>query len=189
LMGMTSLRTLNLSQNAISNVSSLSQLTAITSLHLDRNRLRSLSGLEDMNRLQTLDISFNHELRSLDEIVPLNALTRLYASNCEIRTVPALSSSLVEIDLSSNNLKDISGLNGLRSLRVLDVSKNGIERLPSPIGFSALETINVEDNELSSLTLLKGCPALKKIHAFGNTITDPINTWSGSSVEVDWYRN
>jgi hypothetical protein len=189
LSGLTALRTLRLSQNAVSGVSPLSQLTAITSLDLDRNRIRSLSGLENMDRLQSLDVSYNHDLSSLDEIAGLTALSGLYASNCGIRSVPALSPSLADIDLSSNGIKDIGGLSGLRSLRTLDVSKNGIERLPSPIGFSALQTINVEDNELTSLTPLKGCPSLRKIHAFGNTITDPINTWSGTGVEVDWYRN
>jgi tetratricopeptide (TPR) repeat protein len=210
LRGMTGLQYLGLSQNTISDLSPLSALTSLHTLHLDRNRVLSLQGLEGMLRLETLTISYN-PVTSLEQVTGLTALAELHASNCQIGALPNLTrlTALRELSVASNGLTGLEGvpahlrtlnashnsisslasLGGLTSLSTLNLSNNQIESVSALRGLPALTTLRVENNLLKSLTPLKECPSLRRVYAFGNSITDPLETWVDSGVDVSWMRN
>jgi Leucine-rich repeat (LRR) protein len=212
--GMGALQYLGLSQNAIEDLAPLGSLGNLRTLLLDRNRILSLKGLAVLTRLETLNVSFNPRLTSLSEVAGLTSLTVLKASNCQIGgSLPSFSrlTSLRELSLASNGITDIEGLRGLTALQTLtlthnsieslaplsdasglqtlNASNNSIESISSLRGLPALAALSVENNFLRTLTPLRECPALRNVFAFGNAITDPLNTWDGTGVNVRWVRS
>jgi hypothetical protein len=213
LSGLGALQYLGLSQNAVEDLGPLGPLENLRTLLLDRNRIVSLQGLQGLTRLETLNVSFNPRLTSLAEVSGMTNLTVLSASNCQIGELPNLSrlTALRELSLASNGITGLEGLRGLPSLRTLTLTHNSVESLSALSELSSLETLNVSNNQLESinplrglpalatlsvennflrtLTPLKECPALRNVFAFGNSITDALNTWEGTGVNVRWIRS
>jgi Leucine-rich repeat (LRR) protein len=209
---LTELRQLLLTQNAVQDVQWLSSLTGLDTLTLDENLITSLSGLEKLTGLRSLEISFNPALISIDEVASLRSLVQLSASRCQIEKLPDLSrlTALENAELTHNMLTDLDGLRGLPALRILSVSDNAIASLDPLSGCSALEILdvsrnaigsveplrglpaltelNAEHNLLRTLAPLKDCPALNAVLAYGNNISDPLNTFNGTRLEgkVQW---
>ena len=154
----SSLTTLKLSNNKIAELSSSSfaGVSGLTSLYLASNGLVQL--LEDVFRtsyeLQRLDLSFNH----IVQIPPLpRSLRTLELSNNNIVDLSKSSSlpgSLRTLDLSNNNIVDLSKSSSLPgSLRTLDLSNNNIADLRnSSFGeLSYLSELNLGYNSLIQL--------------------------------------
>jgi Leucine-rich repeat (LRR) protein len=90
LSGLTSLRTLRLEDNSISDISALSGLTSLRELYLSSNWISDMSALSGLRSLRSLDLSSN----SISDISGLSGLT-----------------SLMDLNLSYNsNLTDIQAL-------------------------------------------------------------------------------
>eukprot|EP00753_Platysulcus_tardus_P002978 PLAT12126.2.p1 GENE.PLAT12126.2~~PLAT12126.2.p1 ORF type:complete len:229 (+),score=75.89 PLAT12126.2:114-800(+) len=75
----------------------------------------------------------------------------------------SLCTSLLELDLSSNDLTDLSGLDDLVELRVLNVSSNRLTSLAGVERCAALEKLSVVDNMLTSIAVLQPLAALQKL--------------------------
>eukprot|EP00753_Platysulcus_tardus_P002977 PLAT12126.1.p1 GENE.PLAT12126.1~~PLAT12126.1.p1 ORF type:complete len:247 (+),score=79.30 PLAT12126.1:114-854(+) len=73
----------------------------------------------------------------------------------------SLCTSLLELDLSSNDLTDLSGLDDLVELRVLNVSSNRLTSLAGVERCAALEKLSVVDNMLTSIAVLQPLAAVR----------------------------
>lgn len=102
----SSLRCVNLSNNAIVHVSPGSLPKGLHALNLSRNKITSIDGFRELTRLRVLDLSYNR-------------LTRIGhgLSNCTI---------IKELYLAGNKIGEIEGLHRLLKLTVLDLSFNKI---------------------------------------------------------------
>ena len=101
---MTSLTSLILWGNSISNISALEHLTSLTSLDLAINSISNISTLEHLTALTVLDLSDNFFISDISTLEHLTALT--------------------DLDLRGNSISDVSALEHLTSLERLYLSGN-----------------------------------------------------------------
>lgn len=128
-------------------------LLQIARLDLSHNSLLHLNGLAGLVHLVRLDLSHNG-LRSLTGGLPLT-LQELDVSHNSIASLQNAAllplTSLVQLNLSFNELVDLRGL-------------------PGPLGH--LSQLDVRGNQISTLKGLEQCAALQEIHAEANLIRD-----------------
>jgi Leucine-rich repeat (LRR) protein len=206
------LEELYLTQNAVQEIEGLSSLTGLRVLCLDENQITSLRGLDRLTGLEALDLSFNPGLTSIAEVAELRSLILLAAPRCQIEELPDFRrlTALKELYLGNNMLPNLDGLTGLTALRILhcpdnavtsleplssctalealDVSRNFIGSVVPLSELPALESLRIEHNALRTLVPLKESPSLNEVFAYGNSITDPLNTFHGTRLEgkVNW---
>jgi Leucine-rich repeat (LRR) protein len=167
LFAQTSLRSLSLQSNNLSSLPpqtwpSIAQLMPnLAILNLSQNNLVvihpnlcSLTSLQSLflesNLLMSLPTRFA-QLTGLKEL----SLARNTVSPADIREVISLGlTSLTRIDLSSNNLIDVSFVSKLVHLNVLQLQENGIQVLPSLEALEGLEIVDLRGNLLSDLPSL-----------------------------------
>ena len=139
LAGRTGLRRLDLSDNALVDISALSGLRALESLDLSGNAVSDLSPLAGMTELRRLDLAGNRVV----DLWPLGALPHLEVlllDGNDVADVGALThlGRLENLGLAGNLVADVGPLADLWSLRRLDLGGNPAPDL-SPIG--DLETL------------------------------------------------
>ncbi|KAJ2849098.1 Leucine-rich repeat protein [Coemansia brasiliensis] len=147
---------LDLSGSGIRNLAGLSQITSrLEAISLASNKLQSLAGLP-------------------------TGLVSLRAPSNWIRFSPSDRSKfmfaqelphLEEIDLSANEISDVSVFSGLRHLRILDLSRNRIDSLNELYGCRRLSHLRLRDNMLVSFDLAASeSPLLTTLDMFNNRL-------------------
>lgn len=136
---------LNLGKNEISDVTPLAELPKLVRLNLSGNRVSDLSGIEACVDLRSLKLSKNR----ISDLTPLAGLTRLVSLDLDknritdLGPLAGLSASYVHRDYIWP--KEIG-------LRILNVSGNQIEDL-TPLGnFPNLWNLDVSDNRIEDLS-------------------------------------
>ena len=132
--GLTALKTLNLSNNSISDISTLSGLTQLTHLDLSRNAITDISALSGMTAITTLSLDYNL-------IFDISALS----------TMPLMLS----LNLRSNNVGDISALSGMTLMETLDLWSNRITDVSALSGMTSLSSLSVAWNPISDFAPLR----------------------------------
>lgn len=127
---LSGLRTLNLLNNAISNLTPLQGANGLQQLILGNNRLQDLQALSGLSGLLSLNISGN-QLTGLAGLDTLTVLQQLYAQDNQVVDVsPAQRMlSLRELDLRNNRIGgagvgNIDGLTALRQVQVIRLQGN-----------------------------------------------------------------
>ncbi|MDR1670072.1 MAG: tetratricopeptide repeat protein [Oscillospiraceae bacterium] len=180
--GLSSLQNLDVSYcpglESLDEIARLTALTRVTAGHCGLQRLPDLSACAALSQLD----------------VSSNALGTLIKPGSEqADDVPEMLgglegleglTSLKFMSCADNFVSSLAPLSGCLSLQWLDASGNEISSAEPLRGLPALGTLWVENNNLSSLLPLKGCPSIKEIHAFGNDIGDPIDSFAGTGIEV-----
>jgi hypothetical protein len=139
---------LDLSTNALVNLSSLTSCSALHWLDAHGNILTSLDGIGSCSALLVLNACHNR----IADISPLQALTNL----C----------SLV---LSDNQIEDIKFLPIAPKLNNLVLSNNSIKKLPKSIGkLSSLQRLSLSKNKLSALPEFPFLGNLEQLRLNGN---------------------
>ena len=146
LSGLTSLTFLNLGGNPITDISPLSGLTSLTDLLLLNNPITDISPLSGLINLTHLTLQFN----PITDISPLSGLT-----------------SLTELRLSDNSITDIDALSGLTSLTKLNLNRNpnlsNIQPLLDNTGLGANDNVNLQGTSVS-------CADVAALEAKGVTV-------------------
>ncbi|XP_026188100.1 leucine-rich repeat-containing protein 23 [Mastacembelus armatus] len=170
------LRYLDVSNNHLSDLSPLASLTQLLWLKVDRNSVESFKGkpFAHLNYLQWLSVAGNR-LTDLDGLVG-PALVNLDLTGNSIKRVSGLQSdcfaNLVILELRGNHLDTTDGIN-LPNLRNLYLAQNIIKRLEGLERLEHLTTLHLRDNQLDTLDGL--CPNMKCLHYLnirGNAIVD-----------------
>ncbi len=173
LKGLTSLQSLDLSVNQISDISFLKGLTSLQSLDLSNNQISDISFLKGLTSLQSLDLSYNQ----ISDISFLKGLTSLQSLDLSVNQISDISflkglTSLQSLDLSYNQISDISFLKGLTSLQSLDLSYNQISDISFLKGLTSLESLDLSYNQISDYSFLKGLTSLQSLDLRDNQISD-----------------
>jgi len=157
-------RYVDISENALSAVSSLESLSELVTLNASKNKLAEFK-LSPHRYLQQVDLSDN-------------ALT-----SCNGITHPLLRS----LKLARNQLSDVSGLlpNGVPSLASLDLVGNKIASLSSLAALASLTELYLASNGLNSLEGLSSLVNLKRLHARDNAIAS-LNGISASLKHLEY---
>ncbi len=125
LMGVKSLRRLDIHRCAISDLSGLEALTQLTSLTLPDNLISDVSPLNSLKVLTHLNLERN----VISDVSPLEELTRLK-----------------ELHLNGNVISDVSPLAGLTNLERLNLANNAISDFSPLEGLAEKIYIQAKDN-------------------------------------------
>ena len=151
---LTSLATLGLYDNRISDVTLLLPLKSLRRLDLEENGivdLNRIKGLAEMDDVQHLDLSNNN----IVDWSPLSALE-----------------SLSSLAIGETGTSDLAWLSGFPDIRALELGANGITSLTPLANLSELEWIYVTFNYISDLSPLSALGSLHTIYAVDNYISD-----------------
>merc|ERR1719183_400222 len=176
---------IDLSQNAIKDVSPLKNLQFVLSLNLSSNEIpniKSWDGEGLFPQLRDLDLSGN----LLTALVPLAfpALRSVNLARNDIATCAEFTGheKLTSLDLSENKLTSLAGIANMPALTTLNLSggirkenpTNQLESIEGLAGLEALEVLNLARNKFS---VLQGAwetfPALRSINVSENLIDAP----------------
>jgi Leucine-rich repeat (LRR) protein len=124
----SSLTYLDLSQNEISDIGSLSSLTGLQTLYLSTNQITNITPLIDLTSLTYLNLDNNQ----ISDGAPTGSLT-----------------ALTDLELDSNQLSSIGFLQTLTNLQILHLSTNSIVDITPLKYLTDLQDLNLSDNYLT----------------------------------------
>lgn len=156
---------LDLSGNAVSDLSPISSLTNLTKLDISKNSITTLASISSLSRLTYLNASAN-AITTLGSLGNLTSLNYLNLSSNKLTDVAVISgcTALTELNISTNSLTNISKLNSLVNLTLLDFSYNQVSKIPEFPKNCALVTITGSNNLISSLDPLSGLKNLNIVN-------------------------
>jgi Leucine-rich repeat (LRR) protein len=147
-------RSLDLSNNQISDLSPLRTLTELSTLNVSENNVSDLSPLSGMTSITFLTMMSNQ----ITDISPISGLNKLWLLN-----------------LGGNQISDISPLRNLTTIRVLSLTGNRITDIsPLPLSGRSMEfvTLNLSNNRITDISPLRILEIDGNLHLSGNPITD-----------------
>ena len=137
------LKTLDLSDCDIQDLSFTASFSNLESLTLDNNEISDIYPLKDLYQLKNLSLTGNR----IDDLLPLYNL-----------------SNLIELSLSDNDITELNGLEGLTKLETLDLSYNYVQSLIPVRDIGTLEILNLYCNNISYLGVFKDMTQLKELY-------------------------
>jgi len=158
----------------------VADMSKITSLCLDEMGLSSIAELKYVPALRYLSIRSNH----INDLSPLKGCTKLVevcASDNElVRVSNVINSfpSLTLLDLSHNQILELTLDKGLIYLTSLNLSGNRISQVNSYIKLKKLRELYLANNRISDcneLIHLKNCPALEILDIISNPFRDKLD--------------
>ncbi|CAF3442966.1 unnamed protein product [Rotaria sp. Silwood1] len=148
------LQILQLQYNEIQSIGSgLVYLTRLQSLRIDSNKLSVIRSDEVLKlaQLKTLDIS-DCSIENVEFINTLSSITELRACHCYLKTLPNQFRNLrylIDLDLSNNELINITPLKSLSSLRVLHLANNHIQDIQILSSLVHLNELDLNNNQIN----------------------------------------
>lgn len=117
---------LSINGRGVQDISSIAYMTSLNSLDISNNYIVSLEPLRNLKKLSYLNITGN----LVTDLSPIQSLSlsQLHCAYNQISSVSPLSgmTSLVALDISNNMISDVSPLAGLSRLSTLFIQGNNI---------------------------------------------------------------
>jgi Leucine-rich repeat (LRR) protein len=171
-----SIKYLNISTNDLTSASipELSALPNLTSLTAQRNKFIQLGDLSHFKDLQLLELDENAITSISDFYQPHTRVLTLSKNN--IKSLLPTNKSKVNVgvevlDLSSNGLMSLAGIEAFPNVTVLNISQNELTNLMGIERLTKLERLDVSSNKLpniAALSTLSQCKNLKTIVCLDN---------------------
>ena len=193
---LTSLKRMSLYGTRTENLSPLAGLTSLTQLQIANNEtLSDISPLAGLINLEWLDL---HRCDSLSDLSPLAGLTKLeYLNLNHTRRVSDYSlaplsglTGLRRLRLAENRISDVSPLSGLIDLARLDLPRNEIVDLSPLSGLAGLTELYLNANMISDVSPLAELINLEWLDLRVNQIPD-ISSLDGLAARtyISWLKN
>ena len=165
LSSMRDLEQLDLQHNALTDISKLSTLTNLYALNISYNNITSIAPISALTGLTQLEAG-NNALTALTQIDTLTNLTYLDVSHNSITDVSPLAAciKLTQLNISNNKLTDISMLSPLINLAEFNFSNNEVVALPDFQKDMQLIAIDGSHNLLTTLEPLSGLGMLNNVY-------------------------
>ncbi len=177
------LKRLDLTDNKITNITPLANLTQLEELYLGTaqfslfapktNQISDLSPLANLTQLKILELRDNR----ISDITSLANLTRLedvnLASN-QIRDITPLAhlTRLDRLNIWENQIRDITPLTNLTQLTRLSLAINQIQDITPLTNLTQLAGLRLQNNQISDITPLANLTQLKSLYLMSNEIRD-----------------
>jgi hypothetical protein len=147
---------LDLSGNAIQDLSPLSSLSQLQTLFLSGNAIQDLSPLSSLSQLQMLDLRGN-AIQDLSSLSSLSQLQMLFLSGGAIQDLSPLSSlsQLQTLFLSGGAIQDLSPLSSLSQLQMLDLSGSQVHDFTSLTRLAQKVRLYLEQSQVEAAAPLK----------------------------------
>ena len=181
---LTHLEKLDLSENAIDDITPLVHLTRLRELSLSSNhRISDIRPLSKLLALEELGLLGNKvsDLRPLRNLTQLKTLSLINNKVHDLTPLAGLT-ALEELILDNNSIEDLSALKSLINLRKLSFSANRVRDVSPLQHLIKLESISMSRNRIEALAPLANLPKLYDLYVFGNPLRD---CPSGEVVEID----
>ena len=163
---------LDLSGNALSDLSPLADCGLLTELTLSGNSVSDLSPLACCEALAALDLDDN----SVSDLSPLAGCILLHELSLRNNAVQDLSplpvTTLLNLDLAENDVEDISRLQGAIALTSLDLSGNRVSDLTPLADHTPLRSLDLSGNQITDLSPLQECFKIADLKLSNNQISD-----------------
>lgn len=198
---LTSLESLSLSDNRLTSLGPVSQLTGLTFLQVSGNNISDLSPIRGLTKLKNLYIDGN-PVTDFKPLYALTALRTLSMKNIEVtdaqltelqEALPNCSiyadkaieevneiqlgdqsfmANVTELDLSGQELEDLSPLSECTGLQRLDLHGCGITDISSLVDLQSLTWLDISENEIEDLRPLMTLERLEHLDVHQNNIKD-----------------
>lgn len=149
----SSLKSLDLGFNRITDVTPLASLTGLRELFLYSNMIKDISPLANLKNLEWLNAGAN----MISNVAPLRNLTKLRF-----------------LDLEINNISNISPLTNLSNLEILNLNFNDISLKYTPTFGNMLHLLwlMLNSNDISDFTIISTAPNLLILDISSNNVSD-----------------
>ena len=167
---LTALKSLDLWEAQVCDLTPLSGLTALETLDMDGTQVSNLTPLRGLTALKSLNLCASQ----VSELTPLNGLTALeflYLSDTQVSDLTPLSglTALKSLDLSGTQVSDLESLRGLVRLEHLNLRDCDLRAIPREL-YERLQVVHM-DNEYHRKGLRLGGATLstQPISIFGES--------------------
>lgn len=150
-------------------------LSTLTSLNAKGIGLASIAGIQNLTSLTYLRLDENFGIEDISWLSGLTELSEeLDLSENQITDLTPLAglTKLQDLNVATNSITDVSALSGLTSLVDLNLASNDIGDISPVAGLTGLVRLGVQNNQVSELSSLTGLTALISLEAHNNVITD-----------------
>jgi Leucine-rich repeat (LRR) protein len=172
------LERIDLDDNEIEDVEALSNLSNIKTIYLNDNKIQNANALKKNTLLSLLEITENN-LDDICWIKSLIYLDSLSSSNNKIKSLECFSfesdyiwNNLIYLNLSNNEISDISSLKNFTNLTILYLFDNKIEDIFSLSDMSRLRILSLNSNRIKIIEPVKNLKMLKLLNMNDNKIED-----------------
>ncbi|HBE69397.1 MAG TPA: hypothetical protein DDW52_14720 [Planctomycetaceae bacterium] len=143
---------IDLSDNALVDISPLAGLTKLMSLDLSNNKITDISPLKKLTKLQYLNIEDN-QVRKLAPLVDLKAMRSLYMTNNKIERLGQLKnmSQLWTLYVGGNPIKAAAVVRRLEKVDRINMSDCGLENVDFLKPMKRLRSVYLANNKLNDL--------------------------------------
>jgi hypothetical protein len=127
------------------------------------------SGLEAAVRAEVFEKRYNEEPLTIDDV---KKISRVVGVGKEIKSLQGLEhcAAIMLIDLSDNQVSDLSPLAGLKKLQSVTLANNKITDLQPLAELTAMQLLDVADNEIESLEAVKKMANLRSLWVANNNL-------------------
>jgi len=174
---LTRIKSLDLSGNFVSKIEGLDANQLLKQLKLYDNKISAIENLECLSELQELQLQYNLISSIGSGLTALRNLTSLRLDNNKLKRISPqelspLAKNLKVLDISGNELTDVSAVVVLGLLTDLNISGNIIKSLPSLKNLEKLTDFNCSENELSTIAGLEDNKSLVSLDLSRNRLND-----------------
>ncbi|MBQ5319375.1 MAG: protein kinase [Oscillospiraceae bacterium] len=180
---MKNLKSLNLDDNFITDLSVLEELDQLEKLYFSNNNVSDISFVEDMDNLTHI----SGENSGVSDISPLKGktkLTQVFFGNAYVTDITPLSDSrgLKKVGFNEAQIGDLEAFRGMTELEMVCLSGCNISDI-SPLADSHnLQYVYLGRNNVSDLSPLKNCIGITDLFLDNNPIKDSLATFEGITV-------
>ena len=157
----------------------LSQMPQLTNLDLsfcdlDNEKFAKID-FSTLNDLKKINLDGNDKLSDISPLGSKPALVTLEASQCQIRDFSFIGENfpmLYNINLTQNNISDLSGFEKFQALTELRLDYNEITDISPLSNLKTLNSIYLNHNKITNISPLSDLQALQFVFLNQNEITD-----------------
>ena len=177
LAGLVYLRTLSLGTNEISDISALAGLVDLRFLNLSNNEISDISALRELVQLRVLDLNENPvtDLSPLERVTRLQRLNSRHALVADVSPLADLA-ELDHLDLAGNAVSDVSPLKNtsfaLGCNGGLNLSYNNLSDISGLADFVFAQSLQLNGNSISDIGPLSDLLQLTRLELANNKISD-----------------
>ena len=136
-------------------------------------------------RLSKNIIEQDDETKTLEIITDdIPTINELDLSSCQISDLSGIESltGLTTLDLSKNSISNVSSLSTLTQLKTLNLSNNSIGNIESLDSLTALVSLNLNSNKISNITPVSRLTQLQTLDVSNNAISTAVAVKSLSNL-------
>lgn len=190
------LREINVKGNNISSVAPLKDLPALIQIDLSDNNVTDIEPITEISSLKGLFVSNNPiSYENLRNISKLQNLQRLGVGGMQLTDLNQVFNlvydyeALVMLDISGNEIRDLSLLPNFQTLKFLSAVGNDIVSIGPLARMVSLNTLFLSRNQIKNIEPLANLPNIKTLHLNHNQIeslNSLINSNSLSFIDISF---